>query len=146
MLHYNKEHIGMPQASIPFPFLRIEKNFRTFMKTATTIEEQIELLKSRGMNVPDETKAKETLLDIGYYRLGFYWFPYEKDHPLNSNRNHKFKEATFFDNVVSLYYFDHDLRSVLSPYLYRIEVNFRTYLIYSVKQVKSKPTWFADPR
>lgn len=46
------------------------------MKTATSIEEQIELLQNRGMKVADKEKAKEVLLDIGYYRLGFYWFPY----------------------------------------------------------------------
>lgn len=42
------------------------------MKKATTIEEQIVLLKQRGMQIPDEEKAREILLDIGYYRLGFY--------------------------------------------------------------------------
>ena len=51
------------------------------MKRATTIEEQIILLKDRGMTIEDEEKAKEILLDIGYYRLGFYWFPFEKTYP-----------------------------------------------------------------
>ena len=47
------------------------------MKQATTIEEQIALLKNRGMFIGDEEKAKEILMDIGYYRLGFYWFPFD---------------------------------------------------------------------
>ena len=42
------------------------------MKTATSIEEQIQLLEERGMIFNDKEKAKEILLDIGYYRLGFY--------------------------------------------------------------------------
>ena len=117
------------------------------MKTATTIEEQIQLLRSRGMEFPDEEKAKEILLDIGYYRLGFYWFPYERTYPAKNNRNHKFKDNTSFENVVTLYYFDHDLRSVIAPYLYRIEVNFRTFLTYTVSnRYKNNPTWFASPR
>ena len=41
-------------------------------KKATTILEQIELLKSRGMSIPDEKKAGEILMDIGFYRLGLY--------------------------------------------------------------------------
>ena len=45
---------------------------------ATIVEEQIALLESRGMKIEDKDKAKENLLDIGYYRLGFYWFPFEK--------------------------------------------------------------------
>ena len=39
---------------------------------ATTVDQQIELLRSRGMDIEDEVKAKEILLDVGYYRLGFY--------------------------------------------------------------------------
>ncbi len=42
------------------------------MKTAKTIEEQIIILKGRNMIIDSEEKAKDTLLDIGYYRLGFY--------------------------------------------------------------------------
>ena len=47
------------------------------MKTAKTIDEQIEILRSHGIIVNDECKAKEILHDIGYYRLGFYFFPFE---------------------------------------------------------------------
>ena len=36
------------------------------MKYATTIEEQIQKLKDRGLGIEDEEKAKEVLLDIGY--------------------------------------------------------------------------------
>lgn len=50
-------------------------------KTATTIQEQIETLRERGMSIDDEGKAIENLSDIGYYRLGFYWFPFEKTYP-----------------------------------------------------------------
>ena len=35
------------------------------MKYATTIEEQIQKLKDRGLHIDDEEKAKEVLLDIG---------------------------------------------------------------------------------
>ena len=42
-------------------------------KKATTVDEQIDKLKSRGMIIDDNDKVRENLLDIGYYRLGFYW-------------------------------------------------------------------------
>ncbi len=35
------------------------------MKFATTIEEQIQKLKDRGLIISDEAKAKEVLLDVG---------------------------------------------------------------------------------
>ena len=34
-------------------------------EVATTIDEQIKLLKDRGMNIEDEVKARENLMDIG---------------------------------------------------------------------------------
>ncbi len=116
------------------------------MKFATTIEDQIALLKSRGMTINDEGKAKEVLLDIGYYRLGFYWFPFEKTYPQKGNRRaHHFREGTTFEDAVSLYYFDHDLRNLLLPYLCRVEINLRTFIIYHVSHFYYKnPLWFVD--
>lgn len=51
------------------------------MKFATTIEEQIQKLKDRGLIISDEAKAKEVLLDVGYYRFGSYLFPFELTYP-----------------------------------------------------------------
>ena len=42
------------------------------IKVATTIEQQLDLLKHRGMNIGDEDKAKENLLDISYAILLIY--------------------------------------------------------------------------
>lgn len=39
------------------------------MKYATTLDEQVDKLKNRGLVINDEEKAKEVLLDIGYYRF-----------------------------------------------------------------------------
>ena len=108
---------------------------------ATTVDEQIVLLKGRGMVIADEPKAKEILLDIGYYRLGFYWNCFECDD------KHTLTAGTKFEDVVSLYYLDVDLRELLLKYIYRIEVHFRTQIIYHVSnQHQSSPTWFVDPK
>lgn len=116
------------------------------MKRATTIDEQIELLRSRGMVIKDEKKAREVLSDIGYFRLGFYCFPFEKSYPRKDNRSHLYKDGSLLSDVVDLYYFDIDLRNILLKYLFRIEVNFRTKLVYIVSGIyKDSPTWFADP-
>lgn len=118
---------------------------RLIMKRATSIDEQIDILKSRGITIGDEAKACENLLDIGYFRLGFYCFPFEKTHPEKNNRTHEYVNGTQFDDIVKLYYFDVDLRNILTRYINRIEINFRTYLIYTVsnKYIDS-PTWFVD--
>lgn len=115
------------------------------MKLATNINEQISILKNRGMCIENEEKAREILLDIGYYRLGFYWFPLEKTYPNKKNRNHEFVEGASFKWATNLYYFDCRIRSILIPYLSRIEVNLRTFVIYTVSNhYRYNPTWFAD--
>lgn len=115
------------------------------IKRATTIDEQIKKLKERGITILNEEKAKENLLDIGYFRLGFYFFPFEKTFPAKRSRTHEYAKGTLFDNAVKLYYFDVDLRNLFSRYIYRIEINFRTYIIYTVSNAfLNSPTWFAD--
>lgn len=117
------------------------------LKHATSYDEQIALLEARGMDIADKGKALEVLADIGYYRLGFYWFPFERRYPSKRNRDHQFAPGASFEKAVALYYFDHDLRVVMTRYLHRLEVHFRTTLIYEVSNhFRNNPTWFADPR
>jgi abortive infection bacteriophage resistance protein len=115
------------------------------VKHATTFDEQISLLQERGMIIHNIEKAKEILGDIGYYRLGFYWFPFEKTYPNKDHRTHEYKAGISFDDVVKLYYFDFKLRSILAYYLNRIEINFRNCMIYTVSNIyKKDPYWFIN--
>lgn len=109
-------------------------------RKATSIDKQIELLNDRGMELDlKEEKIKEILLDIGYYRLGFYWQPFEIDD------KHNLEKGTKISDIVSLYYLDVDLRNLLTKYINRIEINFRTKLVYFVSnKYKESPTWFVD--
>ncbi len=114
-------------------------------RIATTLDQQITLLQSRGMTITDIEKAKEVLFDVGYYRMGFYWFPFEETYPEKDNRDHQFKDGTDFDNAVKLYYFDFNLRNLFLRALSRIEVAFRTKVVYLVSnEYVDKPSWFSD--
>lgn len=116
-------------------------------KKSTTVEEQIQILKDRGMVINDETHAKIQLLDFGYFRLGFYSFPFEINYPKKYNRDHLLKENTKFEDIIDLYHFDSNLRDIFSRYLSRIEINFRTKLIYIVSNQHTEyPTWFANEK
>lgn len=116
-------------------------------KLATNVDEQIAKLESRGMTICDKDKAKECLLDIGYFRLGFYWFPFEESYPRKMNRDHKFKEGTNFDYAIRLYYFDYNLRNIFLKYINRIEINFRTKLIYHASnRYKQDPFWYQNSK
>ncbi len=107
---------------------------------ATNTNVQIATLKKRGLILDyKEAKVKEFLLDIGYYRLGFYWHHFEIDN------EHNFAEGSKLTDVIDLYYLDVDLRNVLLQYLNRIEIHFRTKVIYYVSnKFKDFPSWYAD--
>lgn len=116
------------------------------VKQALSIEDQLSLLKSRGLVVIDELKAKEVLADIGYYRLGFYLFPFEQTYPDLHHRTHIYNAGTRFGDAVKLYYFDFELRNLLLKYISRIEVNFRTILTYEGSmEYKPDSYWFVNP-
>lgn len=109
---------------------------------ATNIEAQISRLEERGMvlDLPKQ-KIEEILLDIGYYRLGFYWHPFETDN------KHNLIAGTKFSDIVSLYYLDVNLRNILIRTLNRIEINFRTKLIYfASNKYPNSSTWFVDKK
>jgi abortive infection bacteriophage resistance protein len=106
----------------------------------TSIEDQITKLQKRGMVFDiGIKKASEILLDIGYYRLGFYWHPFEID------KDHNLEPDTKFSTIIDLYYLDVDLRYILIKYINRLELNFRTNLIYWVSMhYDENSIWYTD--
>ena len=98
-----------------------------FTKPAKSVDEQVQLLISRGMWVPDVDSAAERLRHVNYFRLGAYWLPYEADH-----ENHAFRDGTSFEGVWCHYEFDRQLRLLLLDAIERIEVSVRTHWAYFV--------------
>lgn len=118
----------------------------TYTKQAKSLDEQIAILRSRNVIIDDEKKAKEYLSDIGYYRLGFYLFPFELTYPkLDGFRSHNVKPGTAIEDIVALYYYDFDLRAILNKFLSRIEVSVRTTIIYQLSlKYAADPYWFVN--
>lgn len=113
---------------------------------SSTISEQIQKLKSKGMQIDSEAKAIAMLWDIGYYRLGFYCFPFEVSYPLTgSKRIHQYRQGTCFDDVAQLYHFDSKLRILLMEALICIEINFRTKINYEASNAFGMDShWFVN--
>lgn len=95
-----------------------------YSKPPLNIDDQIELLKSRGLIVDDYDRAVKYLSSVSYYRLSGYMF-----HLQNKGNESKFIEGTDFCDVINLYTFDKKLRCIFLEYLERIEVCFRTRLL-----------------
>ena len=115
------------------------------MKKALDISQQLQLLEKRGVIFDNKAKAEEILLDVGYYRLGFYAFPFERTFPDVHNRTHVYVAGTTFKSIYDLYLFDTQLRRLLLNALDRIEVNLRSRITYIVSNYyENSPTWFVD--
>jgi abortive infection bacteriophage resistance protein len=96
-----------------------------FNKPHLTLDEQLELLESRGLVVPDRQKAKYYLGNLNYYRLSAYWFPF-KQSPTTNN----FRSGTSFDDILNLYVFDREFRLHILDAIERIEVSVRSKWAY----------------
>lgn len=116
-------------------------------RKAKPLADQVNLLRKRGMQISDDEKAREILLEIGFYRMSFYWFPFEKRYPDFMNPHHEFQPDTHFKDALMLYAFDFNMRHLLMKPLERIETAFRTYMIYHVStHYPESAAWFVDPK
>lgn len=91
-----------------------------FTKPSTTYDQQIAILRQRGMHVDDEEVAKFYLQHLNYYRLSAYWLPFEVNH-----NPHQFHSGTRFKDALNLYVFDRSLRLLVLDAIERIEVSSR---------------------
>jgi abortive infection bacteriophage resistance protein len=97
----------------------------TYTKQPLTIEEQISLLKSRGLNIDHDEKTRHILTNIGYYHLSGYFYPLLLD-----KTQHIYKPNSNFEDAFNLYCFDRELRRIIFNEIEKIEISFRTQLIY----------------
>ncbi len=75
------------------------------------------MLKGRGLIIADEQKAIDHLRVISYFRLANYFRPMERD-----KENHLYKPNSYFENAISLYYFDKKLRGIIFSAVQSIEI------------------------
>lgn len=94
-----------------------------YSKTPQTPEQHCAILKERGLVIHNEERAIKYLKNVGYFRLTGYMF-----HLQSKDGLHLFEKQTSIDDVISLYQFDKELRSVVSEYLERIEICLRAKL------------------
>jgi abortive infection bacteriophage resistance protein len=114
-----------------------------YSKPYLSVDEQLALLESRGMIVPDKAKAKEYLARIGYYRLSAYWFPFRETGANPGKPLDTFKDGTSFKWVLDLYAFDKMLRLQMLDALERIEIFIRTGI--ALRMGKFDPLAHRDP-
>jgi abortive infection bacteriophage resistance protein len=96
-------------------------------KDFRTIEEQLDLLESRGLSIPDKRKAEEFLLKNNYYRVSGY--------SLTLRHHDQFNKGASFQNIVDIYEFDREFRNALLKAIEIIEVNFKSIYVYYFSKI-----------
>lgn len=113
-----------------------------YSKPFLSVNDQVDLLESRGLIIEDRDSAIEFLDVVSYYRFSSYTMVFEmKD--ANSIRTHLFKKSSRFSDIVRIYEFDHILRLHSLKAIESIEVAFRTRLCY-LMAAKHGSHWYED--
>lgn len=117
------------------------KNLQTYCKPALSLDQQIDLLISRGLSIPDRDKVRHYLQFIGYFRLSGYFLAFQNSSPAAAA--HTFTDAVTFRDVLDVYIFDRELRLLVMDAIERIEVAFRACLTNTLSSSHG-PHWFMD--
>jgi len=112
-----------------------------YKKLPLTVQEQINLLKSRGLQVPNEEKAERYLRNIGYYRLSGYMYPF-----LDDKKMHLYKKGVSFEDILNVYRFDRELRLLVFSAIEKIEISVRSEITNEFSIAYKDPFWYTDAK
>lgn len=88
-----------------------------YTKPYLSLDEQLDLIESRGLNILDRTGARDNLERLGYYRLSGYWYPFRQrlaEHLEGTDTPEEtFREGIWFEEIVAICEFDRRLRNLI---------------------------------
>lgn len=105
-------------------------------KEFKTIAEQIAILESRGLQIPDKATAGGFLYRNNYYRVSGY--------SLTLRSHDVFMPSANFQNIIDIYEFDHELRHILLKYIEIIEVAVKSVYSHEFTRIYGA-TGYLDP-
>lgn len=111
---------------------------RPFDKPALHVEQQLELLKQRGLQVANDDSAMRFLEVVTLFRLSPYMRPFQQPDPA-----HIFKAGSTLKSIVDIYRFDGTLRRITMDAIERVEVAIRA-TVSNHMCPKYGPDWIAD--
>ena len=96
-------------------------------KEFRTLDEQIDILRNKGLTINDEESAKDVLLRENYFFInGYRNILYTKDR--------KFIKGTTFEELYSVFLFDRTFRNILFKNLLIIENNIKSIISYQLSK------------
>lgn len=98
-------------------------------KTFKTLEEQIEILESKGLEITDYEKTREILFKENYFFINGY------RHLLTSaSNNNRFVPGATFEELYAIFIFDRRLRNIMFKNIMIIENNIKSIISYQMSK------------
>lgn len=94
-----------------------------------SLDEQLEILKSKGLIIEDETQAKEILLRENYFFINGY-----RVLLMNSYSDRSFIIGATFRELYGIFLFDRQIRNILFKNLMIIENNLKSVISYQLSK------------
>ena len=109
-------------------------------KEFRTLDEQVSIMKSKGLIMEDEDRVKDILLRENYFFINGY-------RTLFFDSNRKFYQGTTFDELYSTFLFDRNLRNILFKNLLVVENNIKSIISYQLsKKYGYKEVDYLNPK
>lgn len=98
-------------------------------KVFKNLDEQIEILKSKGIIIKNEESAKEILLKENYFFISGYRHLFMKD-----GKDKYFIQGTTFKELYSMFVFDRNIRNIFFKNILIIENNVKSLISYQLSK------------
>ncbi|HOU84785.1 MAG TPA: Abi family protein [Spirochaetota bacterium] len=109
-----------------------------YKKDPKTIQQQIELLKERGLSFNNEKEAESILSSVSYYRLSAYFLTFQ-----HKDGTHAFKPNATFNYAYNTYLFDGELRHILFNAIETIEIALKARMI-NLLSIEYGSLWYIN--
>jgi len=111
-------------------------------KVFKNLDEQIEILKDKGLIINDIVYAKEILLRENYFFIMGYRHVF-----LKHDTTRKFKDGTTFEELYSLFVFDRMFRNIIFKNILIVENNYKSIFSYTLsKNYGYKEKYYLDAK
>ena len=98
-------------------------------KIFKSIDEQIEILKSKGLVINDLDKTKDILFRENYFFISGYRHMF-----MRGNKEKGFIEGTTFEELYAVFVFDRKIRNIMFKYILVIENNIKSIISYKLSK------------
>ena len=98
-------------------------------KVFKTLDEQVEILKSKGLEVDDIEYAKSVLLRENYFFISGYRHLFMHD-----AKDNKFYPGTTFEELYSMFTFDRNMRNIFFKNILIVENNIKSLISYELSK------------